>query len=99
VTFLWGYVKEKVFVPPIPVTLVDLKQRITTATGGVDENMLTRVWQEFHYRVDICRVTMVHTHITSVSCCNKLREFLYKTVQKPCILIVDILNSLGFIKC
>jgi hypothetical protein len=57
VTFLWGYVKDKVFVPPVPVTLDDLKQRITTAIAGVDEDMLTRVWQEFDYRVDICRVT------------------------------------------
>jgi hypothetical protein len=55
--FLWGYVKYKVFVPPFPVTLDDLKQRVTTATAGVDEDMLTRVLQEFDYRVDICRVT------------------------------------------
>jgi hypothetical protein len=53
---LWGYVKDKVFVPPVPVTSDDPKQRITTATAGVDEGMLTRVWQEFDYRVDICRV-------------------------------------------
>jgi hypothetical protein len=54
---LWGYVKDKVFVPPVPVTLDDLKHRITTATAGVDEDMLTCVWQEFDYRVGICRVT------------------------------------------
>jgi hypothetical protein len=55
--FLWGYVKDNVFVPPVPVTLDDLKQRITRATTGVDEDMLTRVWQEFDYRIDICFVT------------------------------------------
>jgi hypothetical protein len=33
----------KVFVTPVPVTLDDLKQSITTATAGVDEDMLTRV--------------------------------------------------------
>jgi hypothetical protein len=38
--------------------LEDLKQRITTATAEVDEDMLTRVWQEFDYRADTCRVTM-----------------------------------------
>jgi hypothetical protein len=43
VTFLWGYVKDKAFVPPVPVTLDDLKQRITTATAGVDEDTLTSV--------------------------------------------------------
>jgi hypothetical protein len=58
VTFLlWGYVKDNVFVPPVPVTVDDLKQRITTATEGDDEDMLMRVWQVFDYRVDICRVT------------------------------------------
>jgi hypothetical protein len=41
--FIYGYVKDKVFVPSIPVTFDDLKQRITTATAGVDEDMLTRV--------------------------------------------------------
>jgi hypothetical protein len=57
VTFLCGYVKDKAFVPPIPVTVDDLKQRITTTTAGVDEDMLTCVWQEFDYRVDMCHVT------------------------------------------
>jgi hypothetical protein len=53
----WGYVKDKVFVRPVPVTRDDPKQRITTATAGVNEDMLTRVRQEFDYSVDICRVT------------------------------------------
>jgi hypothetical protein len=55
--FLWEYVKDKVFIPPLPVTLDDLKQHITTATAGVDEYMLMLVWQEFDYRIDICLVT------------------------------------------
>jgi hypothetical protein len=55
--FLWGHVKDRVFVRPVPITLYDLKQRITTATAGVDEDFLTRVWQEFEFRVDIWRVT------------------------------------------
>jgi hypothetical protein len=64
---MYGFVEKfwkfyrKVFVPPVPVTLDDLKQRITTATAGV-EDMLTRVWQKFDYRVNICRVT-TRTHI------------------------------------
>jgi hypothetical protein len=40
--FLWGHIRDKVFVPPVPVTLDDLKQRITTATAGVDEDIVTR---------------------------------------------------------
>jgi hypothetical protein len=42
VIFLWGYIKYKVFVLPVPVTLDDLKQRITAATAGVDEDVFTR---------------------------------------------------------
>jgi hypothetical protein len=81
--FLWGYIKDKVFVPPVPVTLDDLKQRITTATAGV-EDLLTRVWQEFDYRVDIGCVTK-GAHIEHLlSCCNKLPEFLCKIVHSEC---------------
>jgi hypothetical protein len=51
VTFLYGDVNDKAFIPPKPVTLDDLKQCITTATAAVDEDRLTRVWKEFDYRV------------------------------------------------
>jgi hypothetical protein len=30
---------------------------LQVATATVDEAMLGRVWQEFDYRVDVCRVT------------------------------------------
>lgn len=53
--FLWGYVKESVYVPPLPATLVDLKNRITAAVHSVTEDMLSRVWNEFSYRLDVCR--------------------------------------------
>jgi hypothetical protein len=79
---LWGYVKGNVFVRPVPVTLDDLKQRITTATAGVDgyNRMLTRVWQEFDYRVDICRVTKgAHIEHLQVAVTN-----VYKTVHSEC---------------
>jgi hypothetical protein len=93
VTFLWGYVKDKVFVPPVPVTLDDLKQRITTAIAGVDEDMLTRVWQEFDYRVDICRVTK-GAHIEQL----KVAVRNFKSFStKPYIVSVDMLISSGFI--
>ena len=46
-----------VFVPPLPVSLNELKQRITTAVASFDEDMLRSVWTELDYRIDICRVT------------------------------------------
>jgi hypothetical protein len=54
--FLSGYVKDRVFVPPLPRDLDDLKARIIAAVN-IDASMLTRVWQEREYRIDVCRVT------------------------------------------
>jgi len=44
--FLWGYVKDKVFVPPQPVCILDLKNRITAAVETIIPDLLIRVWQE-----------------------------------------------------
>ena len=55
--FLWGYVKDKVFVPPQPVSIPDLKNRITKALETITPDLLSRVWQELDYRLDVCRVT------------------------------------------
>jgi hypothetical protein len=43
--FLWGYVKDAVFVPPLPTDIDDLKQRITEAVAAVTCDMLRRVWE------------------------------------------------------
>jgi hypothetical protein len=37
--------------------LADVKARIIAAVKNIDAPMLTRVWQELEYRVDVCRVT------------------------------------------
>jgi len=52
-----GYVKDKVFVPPQPVSIPDLKNRITAAVKTITPDLLSRVWQELDYRLDVCRVT------------------------------------------
>jgi len=41
----------------LPRDLADLKARIIAAVKNIDEPMLTRVWQELEYRVDVRRVT------------------------------------------
>jgi hypothetical protein len=38
-----GYVKDRVFVPPLPRDLADLKARIIAAVKNIDAPMLTRV--------------------------------------------------------
>jgi hypothetical protein len=37
--------------------LADLKPRIIAAVRNIDPPMLTRVWQELEYRIDVYRVT------------------------------------------
>jgi hypothetical protein len=44
------------YVPPLPRDLADLKARIIAAAKNIDAPMLTRVWQELEYRIDVGRV-------------------------------------------
>jgi hypothetical protein len=55
--FLWGYVKDQVYVPPLPASMPELKVRIRTTIGTVTADMLQTVWNELDYRVDVCRIT------------------------------------------
>jgi hypothetical protein len=57
ICFLWGYIKDRVFVPPLPRDVADVKPRIIAAVKNIDAPMLTCVWQELEYRIDVCRVT------------------------------------------
>ena len=52
-----GYVKDRVFFPPLSRDFADLKARIIAAVKIIDAPMLTRVWQELEYRIDVYRVT------------------------------------------
>ena len=53
----WRYVKDRVYVPPLPATAGDLQERITAAVNSVTPDMLQRVRSELDYCIDICRVT------------------------------------------
>jgi hypothetical protein len=55
--FLWGYVKEQVFVPPLPLDIDEVKLRITAGIATIYRNMLEREWDDVTYILDICRVT------------------------------------------
>ena len=44
--FLWSYVKDQVYVLPLPASIQELKVRNRTA------DMLQTVWNELGYRVD-----------------------------------------------
>ena len=41
--FLWGYIKDHVYVPPMPHDLPQLRQRIVEAVAAIDRQMLQRV--------------------------------------------------------
>jgi Trp operon repressor len=50
-------VKDTVFVPLLTDNLRDVRNRITTVVALVDRDMLTRVWNEMDYPIDVCRIT------------------------------------------
>jgi len=62
--FLWGFIKDNVYVPPLPKTLPELRKRINTAIENVTQDMLERVWREWEYRLDICH----DTHGVHIKC-------------------------------
>ena len=41
--FLWEYIKERVYVPPLPADLDELTNRITAAVNSVTEGTQTRL--------------------------------------------------------
>ena len=55
-SFLWGYVKDKMFSTPVP-DITNLKARITDAFATITEDMLENTWREPDYRLDVLRLT------------------------------------------
>lgn len=53
--FLWGHVKNSVYVPHVPTNLEELRSRITASIRSVTSEMLQNVWREFDYRLDVVR--------------------------------------------
>ena len=55
--FVWGYVRDKIFVPPLPASLEVLRARIREAVATIDADMIRRILEEISYSWHICRVT------------------------------------------
>ena len=51
--FLWGYVKDQVYVPPLPASIPELKVRIGTAI----ETIIADMRNELDSGVDVSRIT------------------------------------------
>jgi hypothetical protein len=55
--FLWGFIKDQVFVPYFPANVIELQIRVTAAVAEVTPEKLRSVWQEIDYRWDACCIT------------------------------------------
>ena len=51
--FLWGFVKDVVYVSPLPTNLNDLRNRITAAVNSVTQDNHHQDWDKFNYRLDV----------------------------------------------
>jgi hypothetical protein len=71
--FLWDFVKDKVYIPPVPVTLNSVKKRIQTAIEKTNQPLMQNFRHEVGYYLDVCRATN-GTHI----------ELAY-SVEKSCL--------------
>ena len=47
-SFYWGYVKDKVFLTPVP-DITNLKATITDAFATINEDMFENTWRETDY--------------------------------------------------
>jgi hypothetical protein len=54
---IWGFVKDKVYVPPMLHNVQQVKERIRTTYALEDEEFLAKVWQEVEFQWDVCRMT------------------------------------------
>ena len=55
--YVFFYLIEQVYVPPLPASIPELKVRIRTAIQTITADMLQTVWNELDYHVDVCRIT------------------------------------------
>jgi hypothetical protein len=52
----WGFVKDNVYIPPMPVDLQELRDRIVNAIALVHVTFLGKLWVELEYRLDVSRI-------------------------------------------
>jgi hypothetical protein len=65
----WGFVKDNVYIPPMPENLQELCDRAVNAIALVHVTFLGKLWVELEYRLDVCCITRgSHTTHTSIIC-------------------------------
>ncbi|GFV32347.1 uncharacterized protein TNCV_1676331 [Trichonephila clavipes] len=55
--YLWGFVKDYVYIPPLPSDLPDSRHRIEAAVPRIASDTLNKVWDELTHQLDVCCVT------------------------------------------
>ncbi|GFY00443.1 uncharacterized protein TNCV_1664821 [Trichonephila clavipes] len=81
--FLWGFIKDKVFIKPLPRDLVELRKRIRNEFAAITRDMLVRVWTEMEHRLNICGVTKVAIlNLCKVQLCDEAHFWLNDYVNK-----------------
>ncbi|GFS80828.1 uncharacterized protein TNCV_1334561 [Trichonephila clavipes] len=60
--YVWGFIKNNVYVPPLPADFPDLRHRIEAAVARITSDTLNNVWDELAYRLDVVHGTN-GTHI------------------------------------
>jgi hypothetical protein len=53
----WRFVKDNVYIPPMPVDHQELRDRIVNAIALVRVTFLGKLWVELEYRLDVCHIT------------------------------------------
>ena len=66
-----GICKGHCFVPPVPDNLQEFRVRIRAAVALIGREMLTRVWNELDYRLDVCHISQ-GGHIEYLCCIKNL---------------------------
>lgn len=54
--FFWGVIKDMMYVPHLPATLLYPRARINAVTEQITPEMLMRVGENMDYQWDVCRV-------------------------------------------
>jgi hypothetical protein len=80
----WGYIKDKVYVPPLLYYLRKLRERLRDAIMSVDEDTLRRMHDDIAFKGGISRTTRV-SHVQSLRttlerCATVAKKFVLQSV-------------------
>jgi hypothetical protein len=54
---IWGFVKDNVYIPPMPVDLQEVRDRTVNTIALVDANFLDKQWNKLEYHLNVCCIT------------------------------------------